>query len=77
MENNEKILRLKEVIAIVGLGRSSIYQQIKRGAFPTQIKLSTKSSGWLKSEIENWIEMRAALRFDVSEGDGYESHQIR
>ena len=72
MENNEKILRLHQVMAIVGLGRSSIYNLIQRGAFPTQIKLSTRSSGWLKSEIESWIEMRASLRLLKCEGSDYE-----
>jgi len=72
MENNEKILRLHQVIEIVGLRRSSIYNMIHQGAFPTQIKLSTRSSGWLKSEIEKWIEMRAALRLLKSEVANYE-----
>lgn len=32
-----RILRLKDVMSITGLGRSSIYQFIKDGSFPKSI----------------------------------------
>lgn len=53
-----RIIRIREVIAMTGLSRSSIYAAIKQGTFPAQLKLSTRSSGWLESEIIEWREMR-------------------
>lgn len=50
-----KILRLPDVINITGLSRSSIYQKISDGDFPKQINISTKSVGWIESEIQKWI----------------------
>ena len=51
-----QILRLPEVQRRIGLCRSRIYQLIEAGKFPKQIKLSERASGWLESEINEWIE---------------------
>ena len=62
MESGERVLKLKEVIAIVGISRSSIYALVQRGDFPAPIKLSLRSCGWLKSEIDRWIQVKASSR---------------
>jgi prophage regulatory protein len=54
----DRIIRIREVIKMTGLSRSSIYLLIKKGAFPAQVKLSLRSSGWFYQEIKNWIEAR-------------------
>jgi len=51
---NQRLIRLPQVKAMVGLGRSSIYEKIKRGEFPKQIKLG-RSSGWIEAEVQSWI----------------------
>lgn len=55
---SDRIIKLREVITITGLSRSSIYLLIKKGTFPAQIKLSTRSSGWFWSEINSWVMSR-------------------
>lgn len=50
----EKIIRLPQVKAMVGLGTTAIYDKIKNGGFPRQIKLG-RLSGWVESEIQSWI----------------------
>lgn len=60
---NEKILKIHDVIDVVKMSRSSIYNMINRGDFPKPLKLGERSSGWLRSEVYNWIEMRASSRF--------------
>jgi len=63
----EQILKLSEVKSMVGLSSYSIYHLIREGKFPSQIKLSEHSSGWLKSEVEQWLQDRGIdLRFIVS-----------
>jgi len=49
-----RFVRIREVIAMTGLSRSRIYAAIKRGTFPAQLKLSTRSSGWLETEVIQW-----------------------
>jgi prophage regulatory protein len=56
------IIRLPQVIQKTGLSRSSIYASIAEGKFPAQIKLTKRSSGWLESEIDQWISDRVADR---------------
>lgn len=54
MENINSILRLKQVVKITGLSRSSIYLRMKRD-FPQSVKLGERSVGWLDMDIKNWV----------------------
>ena len=53
------VLRRRQVEARTGLGRSSIYALIADGQFPTPIRLSANTVGWLEHEIDAWIAERA------------------
>jgi prophage regulatory protein len=50
-----KLIRLKEVMSISGLGRSSIYKFMAEGHFPQSISLGERAVAWEHSEIEEWI----------------------
>jgi prophage regulatory protein len=49
-------IRLKEVLAICKISRSSVYDAIKKGAFPAPVKLNKRSSAWVKREVMEWAE---------------------
>lgn len=49
-----RFIRLKEVLAICGKSRSSVYDAVKKGDFPKPVKLHGRSSAWIKSEVEQW-----------------------
>lgn len=53
-----RIIRIREVIALTGLSRSAIYAAVKAGTFPRQLKLSARSSGWLRNEVVLWVKER-------------------
>lgn len=55
---NRTICRLPDVIARTGLSRSTIYELVSRGEFPSQISLGPRSVGWVEDEIADWIEAR-------------------
>jgi prophage regulatory protein len=57
-----RMLRLKDVEAITGLSRSTIYNLISEDQFPRQIHLSSKSVGWWDAEILNWVQDRMDRR---------------
>ena len=52
-----KFLKLPEVRIRTGKSRSSIYQGIKDGTFPKQIKIGgPRAVGWIESEIEDYLQ---------------------
>jgi len=55
---SERIIKLKDVITMTGLSRSSIYALIKKGVFPAQIKLTARASGWHWREVQEWLSSR-------------------
>lgn len=54
----DRIIKLSELKDIVGLARSTIYRMSSEGRFPKPIKLGERSSGWIESEVEQWLEER-------------------
>lgn len=52
--SDEALLRLDDVKRRVGLSRAMIYRLQAQG-FPKPIKLTGKSSAWVKSEVDAWI----------------------
>lgn len=56
------ILRLPEVVRRTGLGRDTVYRLARNGAFPKPLKLSERASGWIESEIDQWVADLAAKR---------------
>jgi prophage regulatory protein len=57
-----KIIRLKQVMDVTGLARSTIYKYIADGVFPKNISLGGRSVGWLESEIQDWIRAKIEER---------------
>ena len=53
-----QIIRLKDVIALTALSRSTIYLRMVQGKFPKKINLGSRAVGWLSSEVNEWIEER-------------------
>ncbi|MBF0414144.1 MAG: AlpA family transcriptional regulator [Magnetococcales bacterium] len=54
----DKILRRPEVSSITGLGRSSLYDYIRKGNFPPPVKLGPRNVGWRSSDVTNWLATR-------------------
>ncbi|MDH2240193.1 AlpA family transcriptional regulator [Pigmentiphaga sp. GD03639] len=53
-QHTESLLRLERVMDRVGLGRTSIYDEVKAGTFPRPVKRG-KRSLWVESEVDAWI----------------------
>ena len=56
-----RIYRLKDVLQLTGLGRSTLYRYVKQGSFPKPIKLSGSISGqgavgWTQTMLDTWFE---------------------
>ena len=57
-----QIIRLKQVKAMTGLSRTTIYRFMSINEFPKQIMLGPKSSGWLIDEVDEWIKRQIQIR---------------
>lgn len=54
----EKLIRMNELEALLGLKKSSIYAGMKAGTFPRCIRLSVRAVAWRESDIAAWQSMR-------------------
>lgn len=59
---SSKFLRVRDVCAMVGLGRTTIYALEKQGRFPQRIALVGKAVAWHESEVNEWMASRIAAR---------------
>ena len=57
-----KVIKLTTVKELTALSAASIYRLMKKGAFPKQIKLAERSSGWFIEEIYDWLENKRNIR---------------
>lgn len=59
MENAQlKFLRRPDVEARCAIGRSTIYDWMKRGEFPQPVKLGPRAVAWRESDVIAWLESR-------------------
>lgn len=61
MKKEIYVLKLKEVIARTRLSKSNIHRLIANGLFPKPFKLGARGSGWVESEILDWLQVRIEL----------------
>ena len=57
----DRIIREAECQRVSGLGRTTRYELEIKGQFPKRRRLTGNSVGWIESEIQKWIEDRAAM----------------
>ena len=53
---NRHFLSIKEVSNLIGISVSTINRQVEKGTFPPKHKLSAQRIGFLKYQIDLWIE---------------------
>jgi len=57
-----RILVWTELRQIIPLSRQHVYRLEKSGKFPKRIQFSEGRVGWIASEVEAYLQARAALR---------------
>ncbi|MBN8843924.1 MULTISPECIES: helix-turn-helix transcriptional regulator [Sphingopyxis] len=62
----DRLVRLATVISRTGLSRSTIYEKIADGTFPSQIRLSKTAVGWRESQLDRWIADPPSYRTDIT-----------
>ena len=68
-DDGERLLRIKQVMTILGISRATIYRYVASGKLPSPVKLSVRCVAWKASVIADWIEALSTerpLRFSQS-----------
>ena len=56
LEPETEVIRRNEVLKLVPISVSGLYQKISDGHFPKPIKLGLRAVGWKKSEVLRYLE---------------------
>lgn len=64
-----RLLRRADVLARVGIAKSTLYLRISAGTFPKPVHLGS-SVRWVESEIDSWIQDQMEQRDQTGEIGG-------
>ena len=59
---DDRLLRRREVEAMVGFGHSMIYKKMASGDFPQPLKIGSKSVRWRERDVREWIDKLSKRR---------------
>jgi prophage regulatory protein len=48
--------RLRDVLHISSLSRSTVYRRISEGRFPSPVRLGGRASAWPSAALQTWID---------------------
>jgi len=63
------VMRMNAVIQCTGLSRATIYRLMGLNQFPRSFKIGTAASGWLDTEVREWVNERASSRLTATRSD--------
>lgn len=52
---DKKVVNFQEVLAILGISKSTLYRLIDAGKFPAPFKLGERINAWRVETIEAWL----------------------
>ena len=65
-----RILKAIQVAEEINVSVPQVYKLVSKGSFPKPIKLGERGSGWLRIEIDAWLQSRVDVR-DEEIANGY------
>ncbi|CAH6858562.1 AlpA family transcriptional regulator [Vibrio chagasii] len=60
-----RLIKLKEVMTLTSLARSTIYKYMSEGQFPKTVPLGDRSVAWVEDEVTDWILERISNRDNI------------
>lgn len=51
----KQVMNLNDVLAILGISKSTLYRLIDAGSFPKPFKLGVRLNAWRVETIETWL----------------------
>lgn len=62
------LLRRREVLQLTGLKSTTLFELIRKGAFPGPVQLAARCVAWRSAEVFAWIESRPPARVPSRDG---------
>jgi len=62
---NFRLLRLKDVLKLVAMSKTTVYKLVKMELFPQQVELSARCVAWRESDILAWINARPRVAASI------------
>ena len=56
----DPLLRLRTVMEVTGLARSTIYRLVAEHRFPAPVKLAERAVAWRHDDVRTWVSRRAS-----------------
>jgi prophage regulatory protein len=60
-----QLLKLRQVMKLTCLARSTVYKYCADNSFPKPVKLGERSVAWVESEVREWIEQKMFQRVQL------------
>lgn len=60
-----RAVQKREVLAALGISSPTLYRLIKAGLFPKPMKIGSKMSRWLETDVTDYLEKVSADRVAV------------
>ena len=64
-DHPDRFMRMKEVLEMLSISRSTLYLWIRKGIFPQPTLIGgsgTRAVRWRRSVIERWLETNQAIK---------------
>jgi prophage regulatory protein len=64
-----RVLRQKQVLELLGISHSTLWEWVRKGRFPRPISLGPNTRAWLPEEIDQHLLARAKERDQIAAAD--------
>jgi prophage regulatory protein len=64
-----RILRQRQVLELLGISSSTLWEWVRKGRFPRPISLGPNTRAWLPEEIDQHLLARAKERDQIAAAD--------
>ena len=55
----EKMIDLAEIVAQLGLSRSTIFRMVKSGRFPAPLRVGARAVRWREADVAAWQQSKS------------------
>ena len=53
-----RFLRPRDVLALIGVSRTTLWRMVRAGQFPSPVRITERSAGFLQETVESWMRSR-------------------